>query len=217
MQNVVRAVKRVRLLFSNCVFDLVLEKESVVRNVAHRKQRLPVLPLLQRDVSFASHELVQHRAHLCRHLFLLHAQKKGRGGAFLLVRGESKALKEGTFSDDGKNSPFSSSFHFLFLVFQSTSFEGVQISPFRDRRYNASKRPSVSISIYLSIYLSISPSFPLFPFLSSDRFGLRVVGRGMEFTGTTTFRARGRWRRCCVSFVSENRISTTSFWREVWI
>ena len=104
-----------------------------------------------------------------------------------------------------------------FVFFFSSSFEGVQISPFRDRRYNASKRPSVSISIYLSIYLSISPSFPLFPFLSSDRFGLRVVGRGMEFTGTTTFRARGRWRRCCVSFVSENRISTTSFWREVWI
>lgn len=74
-----------------------LEKESV-RNVAHRKQRLPVLPLLQRDVSFAAHELVEHRAHLCRHLFLLHAQKKGGGGAFLLVRGESKALKEGTFS-----------------------------------------------------------------------------------------------------------------------
>ena len=183
-----------------------------MRNVAHRKQRLPVLPLLQRDVSFAAHELVQHRAHLCRHLFLLHAQKKGRGGAFLLVRGESKALKEGTFSDDGKNSPFSSSFHFLFLVFQSTSFEGVQISPFRDK---ITRRRYLSVSISLSLYLS--PSFPLFPFLSSDRFGLRVVGRGMEFTGTTTFRARGRWRRCCVSFVSENRISTISFWREVWI
>ena len=137
-----------------------------MRNVAHRKQRLPVLPLLQRDVSFAAHELVQHRAHLCRHLFLLHAQKKGRGGAFLLViRGESKALKEGTFSDDdGKNSPFSSSFHFLFLVFQSTSFEGVQISPFRDRRYNTSKRPLclyLYLSIYLSIYLSLLPSLSL--------------------------------------------------------
>ena len=135
-----------------------------MRNVAHRKQRLPVLPLLQRDVSFAAHELVQHRAHLCRHLFLLHAQKKGRGGAFLLViRGESKALREGTFSDDdGKNSPkFSSSFHFLFLVFQSTSFEGVQISPFRDRRYNTSKRPLclyLYLSLYLSIYLSLPPS-----------------------------------------------------------
>ena len=203
VQNVVRAVKRVRLLFSNCVFDLVLEKESVVRNVAHRKQRLPVLPLLQRDVSFASHELVQHRAHLCRHLFLLQAQKKRGGRGLPFGKGRVKSLTTEKI--------------LRFVFFFSSSFEGVQISPFRDRRYNASKRPSVSISISLSIYLSISPSFPLFPFLSSDRFGLRVVGRGMEFTGTTTFRARGRWRRCCVSFVSENRISTTSFWREVWI
>ena len=76
-----------------------------MRKCCAGKQRLPVLPLLQRDVSFAAHELVQHRAHLCRHLFHTTRAKKGRGGAFLLVRGESKALKEGTFSDDdGKNS-----------------------------------------------------------------------------------------------------------------
>ena len=136
-----------------------------MRNVAHRKQRLPVLPLLQRDVSFAAHELVQHRAHLCRHLFLLHAQKKGRGGAFLLVRGESKALKEGTFSDDGKNSPFSSSFHFLFLVFQSTSLRVFRFLPFETedttRRRDLSVSISISLSIYLSIYLSLLPSLSL--------------------------------------------------------
>ncbi len=49
--------------------------------MSHRKQLLPVLPLLQRDVSFAAHELVEHRAHFCRHLFL----QTQKGGAFLFV------------------------------------------------------------------------------------------------------------------------------------
>ena len=132
--------------------------------------------------------------------------KRKREGRFFSW-GESKVV-EGTFSD-GK---ILRRRRLIFFVVQSTSSEGVQISPFRDK---ITRRRYLSVSISLSLYLS--PSFPLFPFLSSDRFGLRVVGRGMEFTGTTTFRARGRWRRCCVSFVSENRISTTSFWREVWI
>ena len=52
-----------------------------------------------------------------------------------------------------------------FIFFFSSSFEGVQISPFRDPRYNASKRPSVSISISislsLSLYLSLLPSLSL--------------------------------------------------------
>ena len=133
--------------------------------------------------------------------------KRKREGRFFSW-GESKVV-EGTFSD-GKI--LRRRRRLIFFVVQSTCSEGVQISPFRDK---ITRRRYLSVSISLSLYLS--PSFPLFPFLSSDRFGLRVVGRGMEFTGTTTFRARGRWRRCCVSFVSENRISTTSFWREVWI
>ncbi len=127
-----------------------------MRNVAHRKQRLPVLPLLQRDVSFAAHELVEHRAHLCRHLFLLHAQKKG-GRGLPFGKGRVKSVKRRDFFWE-KILRFRRRFIFFFSSSKARLLRVFRFLPFETHDTTRRRDLSVSISIYLSIYLSLPPS-----------------------------------------------------------
>ena len=175
-------------------------------NVAHRKQRLPVLPLLQRDVSFAAHELVQHRAHLCRHLFTTRAKKDG-AGAFLFGKGRVKSVKEGLFLTMTEKILLSFRRRFIFFFSSSKArlLRVFRFLPF-ETEDTTRRRDTLCLYLYLSLYLSIYLSllFPLFPILSSDRFGLRVVGRGMGRPAEQRRSAVRRWRRA--AFPSSLRI-----------